>query len=156
MTSIGNGAFSNCSSLTSVKVDSDNPSYKDIDGNLYTKDRKTLIQYAVGKSNASFTIPDSVTSIGNGAFSNCTSLTSIEIPDSVTNIGTSAFKDCSSLTSVVIGDSVTSIGNQAFYRCTSLTSIKYRGTQSQWNAISKGSWWDLDTGNYTITYNYTD
>ena len=71
----------------------------------------------------SVTIPDSVTSIGNGAFSYCTSLTSVTIPDSVTSIGEWAFCDCDSLTSVTIPDSVTEIGGSAFSYCTSLTSV---------------------------------
>ena len=53
-------------------------------------------------------------------------------------------------------EGVTSIGNWAFSRCSSLTSINYRGTQAQWNAISKGSSWNSYTGNYTIHYNYTE
>ena len=200
VTSIGEEAFSYCSSLTNIIVDENNATYKSIDGNLYSKDGKTLIQYARGKSATSFTIPSSVTSIGDyafsgyssltsieipnsvtsigyrafyycdsltsieipnsvtsigyGAFSYCSSLTSIEIPDSVTSIGSDAFYHCSSLTSVVIGDSVTSIGVAAFWYCYSLTSIKYRGTASQWSAITKGEYWNYDTGNYTITYNY--
>ena len=71
----------------------------------------------------SITIPNSVTSIGYGAFSDCSSLTSITIPNSVTSIGNSAFHDCSSLTSVTIGNSVTSIEDWAFGNCSSLTSI---------------------------------
>ena len=71
----------------------------------------------------SIVIPDSVTSIGGYAFSGCSSLTSIVIPDSVTSIGNGAFSDCSSLTSIVIPDSVTSIGGYAFCNCSSLTSI---------------------------------
>ncbi|MBQ4586458.1 MAG: leucine-rich repeat protein, partial [Clostridia bacterium] len=66
-----------------------------------------------------------------------------------------AFSGCSGLTSVVIGDSVTSIGSFAFSGCSGLTSIKYRGAQTQWNKITKGTNWDSATGNYTITYNYT-
>ena len=70
-----------------------------------------------------FDIPDSVTSIGNSAFSGCTSLASITIPDSVTSIGWSAFESCSGITSITISDGVTSIGDSAFSGCTSLTSI---------------------------------
>ena len=177
VTSIGDWAFDYCSSLTSISVDEKNEHYKSIDGNLYTKDGCTLIQYAIDKKETSFIIPNSVTIIGSFAFSGCSKLTSIVIPDSVTSIGIEAFQCCTSLTSVVIGNSVTSIGSSAFSRCdsltsivipnsvtsigsyafsscSSLTSIKYRGTQSQWNAISKGSNWNYNTGSYTITYNY--
>merc|ERR1740124_1127249 len=69
-------------------------------------------------------IPDSVTTIGNRMFQNCTSLTSIMIPNSVTMIGAHIFQNCSSLTSIVIPNSVTTIGDQVFYNCTSLTSVE--------------------------------
>ena len=71
----------------------------------------------------SVTIPDSVTSIGYFAFGGCTSLTSVTIPNSVTSIGSSAFNRCTSLTSVTIPDSVTAIGDLAFCGCSGLTSI---------------------------------
>ena len=154
--SIGDYAFHYCDSLTSINVSNENTTYKSINGNLYSKDGKTLIQYAKGKTDSSFIIPDSVTSIGNEAFYYCDSLTSVTIPNSVTSIGDLAFFDCSNLTSVTIPDSVTSIGRYAFSGCTSLTSIKYRGTQAEWDAISKGVAWNLGTDNYTITYNYTE
>lgn len=71
----------------------------------------------------SVTIPDSVTSIGTGAFSGCTSLTKVTIPNSVTNIANSVFHGCSGLTSVTIPNGVTSIEGFAFRSCTSLSSV---------------------------------
>ena len=76
-----------------------------------------------GNDIKSVSLPDGLTSIGNNAFSGCTSLTSVTIPDSVTSIGSDAFYGCTSLTSVTIPDSVTSIRDHAFYGCTSLTAI---------------------------------
>ena len=95
----------------------------------------------------SVTIGNSVTSIGETAFYKCTSLTSVTIPDSVTSIGDGAFYSCDSLTSVTIPKSVTSIGERAFYFCESLTSIKYHGKRAEWDAISKGAYWNDWTGN---------
>ena len=123
VTSIGSYAFYSCDSLTNINVDAENTAYKDINGNLYTKDGATLLQYAIGKSATTFSIPNGVTSIGEGAFSGCDSLRSVTIPDSVTSIGDSAFWGCTSLTSVTIPDSVTSIGDWAFYSCNSLTNV---------------------------------
>ena len=79
----------------------------------------------------SIEIPDSVTSIGYMAFCNCSSLTSIEIPDCVTSIGASAFDDCSSLTSIEIPDSVMSIGNYAFSGCNEITIHGYKNSYAE-------------------------
>ena len=123
VTSIGEMAFYNCTSLTNITVATSNPNYSSENGVLFNKDKTTLIQYPAGKTDISYTIPDSVTSIGESAFADCDSLTSISIPDSVTSIGDSAFYSCNSLASVDIPDSVTSIGDSAFEFCDSLTSI---------------------------------
>ncbi|MBQ2915032.1 MAG: leucine-rich repeat protein [Clostridia bacterium] len=123
VTSIGVGAFRDCYSLTAIIVDKDNPNYQSIDGNLYSKDGKTLVQYAIGKTDASFEVPETVTSIGEAAFYGCTSLTSITMLDGVTSIGVSAFFGCTNLTSVIMSKNVTSIGTSAFQDCASLTDI---------------------------------
>lgn len=143
VTSIDSGAFSP-SGLTNIHVADNNRYYSDINGVLFNKTQTEIISYPRGKTEKSYTIPDSVTSIGNYALAYCDSLTSIIIPDSVTNIGGSAFYcdrftsitipnsvtsigawafAVTYLTSISIPDSVTSIGNHAFYECGSLTSI---------------------------------
>ena len=83
---------------------------------------------------ASMTIPDSVTSIGSSAFRGCSSLASVTIPDSVTSIGSSVFEGCISLASVTILDSVTSIGDYAFYKCSKLKDAAFGGTKEEWEA----------------------
>ena len=123
VTSIGGYAFGECSSLTRFNVSEANTAYSTDDGCLYNKDKTKLIQYPIGNARTSFSIPDSVTSIGYRAFSGCGNLTSVTIPDSVTSIGNGAFGGCRSLTSVTLPDGVTSIGNETFYVCQSLTSM---------------------------------
>lgn len=136
VTSIGDRAFYYCKSLTSITVDEDNMNYSSLDGNLFNKDKTVLIQYAIGKSDNKYTIPDSVTRIGYHAFGDCSNLSSVTIPGSVTNIGYEAFYNCSSLISVIIPDSVISIGDSAFSNFDSLNTIYYSGTEEQWNSIS--------------------
>ena len=101
VTSIGERAFADCSSLNLINVDINNPNYCSIDGVLFNKDKTTLIQYPIGNNRSEYTIPNSVTSIGEWAFAWCSSLTSVTIPNSVTSIGEYAFYKCSSLTSVI-------------------------------------------------------
>ena len=93
-----------------------------------------------------------LTRLSKGAFEWCSSLTSVTIGNSVTSIGYSAFGYCSSLTSVTIPNSVTTIGDYAFSDCDSLKTIYYKGSKAQWNKIKKETYWDSNTGDYTIVY----
>ncbi len=98
VTSIGDRAFYGCSSLTSITVSAENEYYSSLNGNLYNKDKTTLIQYAIGKQESSFIVPNSVCAIASSAFANCSSLTSLIIHKGVTNIGSYAFNNCTLLT----------------------------------------------------------
>ena len=115
VTSIGRGAFSSCASLTGIWVAEGNSHYvSDASGVLFDKDKTTLVQCP--GAFAVYTIPGSVTSIGDDAFSGCASLTSVTIPDGVT-----------------------SIGNYAFSCCGSLTDVYFTGTETAWNCITIGT-----------------
>ncbi len=122
VTEIGRGAFWGCTGIKNYIVSNNNQNYCSTDGALYSKDKAKLIRVPCDRD--CFEIPNSVTVIGNSAFSNCTNLTSIVIPDSVTVIGENAFDSCTSLYSIVIPNSVTMIEGGAFHGCTSLTSIE--------------------------------
>ena len=137
VTSIGSNPFRACRGLAKITVESGNPNYDSredcnaiIETNsnaLITGCKNTIILNSVttiGEHAFSgcwdlpeLTIPNSVTSIGNGAFYQCFGLTKVTIPNSVTSIGNSAFWNCVELRRVTIGNSVTSIGNEAFQAC---------------------------------------
>ena len=159
ITEIMNGTFNGCTSLTSVTIPSS-----------VTKIEDAFNQCA---SLTSIKLPDGLTELGEGAFSGCSSLTSITIPGGVRYLGRHTFSGCTSLTDVVISEgvitiaayafyecsaltnvtipsTVTSIGSYAFYECRNLQSIQYNGTQEEWRAISKSTYWNYNTGNSTV------
>ena len=117
--SIDYTAFNNCN-LQSIKVEDGNTIY-DSRYNCNAIIETSTNKLVCGCRNT--IIVDNVTSIGEGAFYGCTSLTSVTIPNSVTSIGNSAFSGCSGLTSVTIPQTVTTIGRSAFSDCISLTSF---------------------------------
>ena len=124
VTSVGNYAFSGCSSLESIIVANDNKVYHSKNNCIIETESKTLI---AGCKNSIIPSDGSVMKIGDGAFQNCTGLTSVTIPDGVT-----------------------SIGESAFYGCGKLNDITYTGTMYQWGNISKGDSWNYETGDYTV------
>ena len=115
VTTIGDAAFWYCSSLTSINVASGNSYYSSKDGVLFDKNKSKLIQYPAGNKRTEYTISNSVTTIGEQAFYECSSLTSVTIPNSVTSIQYRAFDDCSCL-----------------------KDVYYSGSEEQWKKISIG------------------
>ena len=159
---IGQEAFAFCDNLTGIWVDENNAVYSsDSSGILFNKDKTVLLQVPAKGISGSYTIPDSVetidqrafmqctditeliigkgvTSIGERTFYDCTGLTSVTFSDSVTDIGAYAFYNCSALAELTIPTSVTKIGSYAFYNCSKLQNVYYVGTQDQWNAVTVG------------------
>jgi hypothetical protein len=112
----------NCSGLESIQVDIQNMNYSSLNGVLFNKNQETLLIYPAGKHGA-YTIPNSVTSIRSGAFSECDNLTSVVIPNGVATIEPSTFFGCDALVTISIPDSVSTIGTGAFGSCSSLTEV---------------------------------
>ena len=120
VTSIGNSAFSYCSDLAIITVESGNTTFDS--RNNCNAIIETASNTLIAGCKATV-IPNSVTSIGESAFAGCSGLTSLTIPNSVTYIGEGAFENCSGLTSVTIPNSVTSIDWYAFSGCSELNDV---------------------------------
>jgi hypothetical protein len=115
VTTIGTQAFQNCTSLSAFVVDVSNSNYSsDASGVLLNKPQTTLIQYPIGNTRTTYTIPSSVTTISNYAFQNCAVLSSVTIPSSVTTIGTEVFQNCSSVNAFVVDVSNSNYSSDAY------------------------------------------
>ena len=123
VTSIDERVFNHCTSLTNIEVSPDNTYFASVDGNLYNTKNNEFTQYAPGKTESSFVIPDGIEKIQQNAFYGCASLESVTIPESVKSIGRYAFYGCTGLTSIVIPNGVTAVYDYAFYECTGLKEI---------------------------------
>lgn len=115
-------AFDFTDNIENLYVAEDNRHFTSVDGILYSKDMTSILLYPTAR-HGEFSIPETVTVIGNGAFSRCSHLTGITIPETVTTIGASAFLQCSRITDIVIPDSVTYISANAFFDCDGLTKL---------------------------------
>lgn len=127
---LGDCAFYQCSSLVNINMASGTSDYLSINGNLYCRDivnpqKKALVQYAPGKTAASFTIPSDVTELKEGAFSSNAYLKSITIPNTVKYIGYYVFESCSALTTVKLNDNIKIIPAGTFYDCISLKTVTF-------------------------------
>ena len=124
VTTIGTAPFYSCDHLTAITVDADNQNYCADDGVLFNKDKTLLIQYPNGKSATSYTVPETVTTIGEASFAEETDIKEIVIPKTVS-----------------------SIEKNAFGMCTSLNDVYYVGTKSEWEALSDS----IENGNNPLT-----
>ncbi len=122
VTSIGDFAFAMSSGLTEINVAAGNKAYCSAEGVLFNKNKTALVACPGGRKGV-YAIPTGVISIGNGAFSNCESLTGVTIPASVSEIGTLAFYGCNGLTSITVPASVTRFDDRVFEQCHSLTKV---------------------------------
>lgn len=144
-------AFKGLSGLENIVVAEGNKRYKDIDGNLYSKDGKTLIKYAHGKGEEKFTIPSGVVKIEKYAFSRLENLKEVIISSTVKTIADYAFssgfnnKTLTSLVAIEFSDSVETIGDGAFYYCTNLKSIDIPDSVTYMGSSAFGSCLSLET-----------
>ncbi len=133
VTNIGEAIFTGCHALTSVVVENNNTTYDSRDNCNAIIETATNTLIAGCQSTI---IPNTVMHLGNAAFDDCESLTSIIIPNSVITIGEATFNDCDHLKSITIPHSVKSIGKSAFDDCTALSQNIYTGSVENWCNIN--------------------
>lgn len=142
ITSIDSTLFLGCESLSAINVDENNQNYISEEGNLFNKNKTTLLVYACGKQEETYSVPDSVKIVDNSAFAysklniidlsntnvirngvfKYSKISSIDLSE-VTSIGSSAFYECNNLTQVTIPEAVTELNSYLFTYCINLTSV---------------------------------
>ena len=120
---IGVCVFYYCPKLTGIYVDKESPCFSnDAAGVLFNKE-KTVLLAAPGAYQGSYSVPDTVTEIGQGAFKSCQGLTQVEFSAAVESIGVDAFAFCSGLSELTVPGNVTEMGRNAFFYCTTLSQL---------------------------------
>ncbi len=138
--------FPACTNLKEIKVAEENPAYTSIDGNLYCKKgndfykTNTLVEYALGKREDSFSLPLTTAVIGNYALDSANNLKTVIIPEGVKEIEGFALYDCEKIETIYFPKSLTKVGDCAF-RCINLKQVIYNGKKSEWEEIGNHVAW---------------
>lgn len=122
--SIGMQAFYGCSNLKQFLADDENTTFTAVDGILFSRTMQTLYFYPQGKAEESYTVPDSVRRLKEGAFMQAKWLKKVSIPDTVKYIGEQCFQECESLETVKLPKKITEISRAMFQDCEALTTVK--------------------------------
>ena len=117
-----NHAFINCTSISTFIIDSSNPNYSTDGYSLYNKN-STVFYNFITNTITSYVIPNTVTTIGQHAFYNCSTLSQITLPNTITSMGQYTFYGCTSLTQITLPNTITTINANTFYGCNNLTSV---------------------------------
>lgn len=176
LTDIGTRAFALCENLTDITVDKNNPAYSsDGKGVIFNKNKTEIIMCSSGYTGSTYTIPNTVSKIGDYAFYHCETIENITIPSSVKSIGNYAFTYCeklsvvnfsnglnsisesafteTSIKNIVLPDSVTYIGNGVFGNCPELEYVHIPSTIETIDGTLFGNL-DLEEGLIEITAHF--
>ncbi len=130
VTQLGEAPFNSCTSLAAINVSESNSSYKSVNGVLFTKDGKKLIQYPSAKTDEVYSVPSGVVTVGDYAFSVC-GLISVQMPNGVEYIGDNAFEWDDQLVNVTIQSSVNGMGDNVFMGCDKVIISGNEGSYAQ-------------------------
>lgn len=116
--------FTASTALTAIHVSSDNPSFRSVDGVLFDKTGTTLLEYPCARRQTAYSIPNGVKTVRHLGFYQASYLQTVTFPDSLTAIGDSAFSGCTSLLRADLPFRVSSIAGSAFASCSAMTEIR--------------------------------